>query len=105
MQRRTIQQEPSNAWEELTAFIFRIPACFLLVSCLAYSSTLKVEAICSSETLIGFHRTRNRHSYGCENSKFNIIIFIWRFLPKLLQLKLDYQKDQHTEKNFDHNSL
>jgi hypothetical protein len=27
-----------------------ISACFKLVSCLAYSSTLKMEAICSSET-------------------------------------------------------
>jgi hypothetical protein len=35
----------------------RIAACFLLVSCLAYSSTLKMEAICSSEMLIGFYRT------------------------------------------------
>jgi hypothetical protein len=29
-------------------------ACFMLVYCLAYSSTLKMEVICSSETLVGF---------------------------------------------------
>jgi hypothetical protein len=35
-------------------------ACFMLVSCLAYSSILKMEAIRSSETSIDFHRT-TRH--------------------------------------------
>jgi hypothetical protein len=33
-----------------------LAACFMLVSCLAYSSTLKMEKICSSETLVDFHR-------------------------------------------------
>jgi hypothetical protein len=34
---------------------------FTLVSCLAYSSTLKREATCSSGTLIEFQRTTRRH--------------------------------------------
>jgi hypothetical protein len=33
----------------------------MLVPCLAYSSTLKMETICSSETSIDFHRTAWRY--------------------------------------------
>jgi hypothetical protein len=47
----------------VTVSIFRVEeyaklaACFMLVSCLAYSSTLKMEVICSSETLVDFQQT------------------------------------------------
>jgi hypothetical protein len=34
-------------------------ACFMLVSCLAYSSTLKMEAMWSSEMLGDFQQTRH----------------------------------------------
>jgi hypothetical protein len=66
--------------EEPTASIFRVKeyakqvaskrqvagrallaACFLLVSCLAYSLTVKMETICSSETSVDFHRTTWRY--------------------------------------------
>jgi hypothetical protein len=48
-----------------------------LVSCLAYSSTLKMEAKCFSETLVDFQRTTRRyipedsslHTHRCENLK------------------------------------
>jgi hypothetical protein len=52
-------------YEELSAFWATTPcspvkvgfaACFRLVSCLVYSSTLKMEAICSSEKSVHFHR-------------------------------------------------
>jgi hypothetical protein len=33
------------------------PTCFMLVSCLAYSSTSKVEATCSSEMSVNFQQT------------------------------------------------
>jgi hypothetical protein len=33
----------------------------MLVSCLAYFSTQKIEAICSSETSVDFHRTTLRY--------------------------------------------
>jgi hypothetical protein len=33
----------------------------MLVSCLAYSSTLKTEASCSSETLVDFYRTTQHY--------------------------------------------
>jgi hypothetical protein len=36
---------------------FNLTACFMLVSCLAYSWTLKMEAICSSEKWAEFHQT------------------------------------------------
>jgi hypothetical protein len=50
---------------------------FTLVSYLAYSSTLKMEAICSSEISVGFQRTTRRylpedgtlHNHRCENLK------------------------------------
>jgi hypothetical protein len=31
-----------------------LSACFMLISCLVYSSTLKMEATCSSETSVDF---------------------------------------------------
>jgi hypothetical protein len=34
---------------------------FMLVSCSAYSSTLKMEAICSSETSVDFQRNARRY--------------------------------------------
>jgi hypothetical protein len=39
---------------------YRLAACFMLVSCSAYSSTLKMEATCSSETSVDFRRTTRR---------------------------------------------
>jgi hypothetical protein len=38
-----------------------LPPAFTLVSCSAYSSTLKMEAICSSETSVYFQRTTRRY--------------------------------------------
>jgi hypothetical protein len=47
--------------EEHAASIFRVEAvlaaCFMLLSCLAYSSTPKTETTCSSETSVHFQRT------------------------------------------------
>jgi hypothetical protein len=55
------------------ASIFRVT----LVSCSAYSSTLKMETICSSETSVDFQRVTRRyipedktlHNHRCENLK------------------------------------
>jgi hypothetical protein len=52
-----------------------LATCFMLVSCLAYSSTLKMEARCFSETSVDFQRTTRRyipedrtlHNHRCEN--------------------------------------
>jgi hypothetical protein len=38
-----------------------LPACFTLVSYLAYSSALKMEAMCSSEVSLDFHRSTGRY--------------------------------------------
>jgi hypothetical protein len=38
-----------------------LAACFMMVSCLAYSSTLNMEAICSSEKSVDFQRTIQRY--------------------------------------------
>jgi hypothetical protein len=52
-----------------------LAACFMLVSCLSYSSTLKMEATYFSETSVNFYRTilhyivvdKIVHSHRCEN--------------------------------------
>jgi hypothetical protein len=54
-----------------------LPPAFTLVSCSAYSPTLKMEAICSSEMSVNFQRTTRRyipedstlHNHCCENLK------------------------------------
>jgi hypothetical protein len=65
-----------KAQESETAFIFRCPdrlirhtmpasplrdTCLMLVSCLAYFSTVKVEATCSSETSVNFQHITCRY--------------------------------------------
>jgi hypothetical protein len=50
-------------------------ACFVLVSCLAYTSPLMMDATFSSETSVNFYRTTlhyiledgNIHNHRCEN--------------------------------------
>jgi hypothetical protein len=52
-----------------------LPSAFTLVSCSAYFSTLKMEALCSPETSVDFQRTTRRyipedstlHNHRCEN--------------------------------------
>jgi hypothetical protein len=61
-----------------------MPPAFMLVSCLAYSSTLKVELICFSEMLVDFQQTTQRyipndrilHNHHCENLKSYFIWFV-----------------------------
>jgi hypothetical protein len=55
-----------------------LPPAFTLLSCSVYSSTLKMVAICSSETSVDFQRTKRRyvsddrtlHNHCCENFNF-----------------------------------
>jgi hypothetical protein len=42
-------------------YISRAASCFLLVTCLTFSSTLKTEAVHSSETPVNLHQTTWRH--------------------------------------------
>jgi hypothetical protein len=67
----------------------KISACllptFMLVSCLAYFSTLKMKAMCSSERLVDFQWTTWRyipedstpHNHCCENLISYIIECVW----------------------------
>jgi hypothetical protein len=63
-----------------------LAASFTLVSCLAYSSTLKIEAIYSYETLVEFQRDTWRyipeditlHNHRCEN----LTSYMTRFSPR-----------------------
>jgi hypothetical protein len=58
-----------------------LPIAFALISCWLIFSTVKMEAICSSETSVGFQRTTRRYIpdditiriYRCENLKFCIL--------------------------------
>jgi hypothetical protein len=57
-----------------------LPTAFMLVSCLAYSSALKMEEICSSEMSVDFQWTtrcyipkdNTLHNHRCQNLKFYI---------------------------------
>jgi hypothetical protein len=61
-----------------------LPPTFTLVSILAYSYNLKIEAIRSSETSVDFQRTTRRyipeystlHNHRCENLKSYILLFL-----------------------------
>jgi hypothetical protein len=65
-----------------------LPLAYLLVLAELISSTLKMEAICSSETSIETQRTTRHHipeydtlhNYCCENLKSYIIYFILFYL-------------------------
>jgi hypothetical protein len=62
----------------------RLDACFMLVSCLAYSSTLKMEVTCSSGMSVDFHHNtwryipedRTLQSHCCENLKSCICLML-----------------------------
>jgi hypothetical protein len=56
--------------------ILLLAACFMLFSCLAYSSTLKMEATCFSETLVDFQWTTWRYISGDRHfSHSSFVIF------------------------------
>jgi hypothetical protein len=56
-------------------------SCFVLVSCVAYSSTPKIEVICCSETSVDFYQITRYYipedstlfSQRCENLKYNTV--------------------------------
>jgi hypothetical protein len=65
-----------------------LPVCFMLVSCLAYSSTLKMEVTHCSETMVDFHWTtqhntledRTLHNHHCENLKSYVCLYSCIFI-------------------------
>jgi hypothetical protein len=78
--------EIQRRFEESIGYVAFLAACFMLVSCLVYSSTMELEATRSSETSVDFRRTRRRyipedrtiHNHRCEN------LISW-FIPSNLQ--------------------
>jgi hypothetical protein len=68
-------QKSTDVLEQCTAFIIRVDnrpkqengtnqmasTATLVASCLAYSLTLKMEAVCSSDTLVHFYRTTKHY--------------------------------------------
>jgi hypothetical protein len=69
-QRHVCVEHPGKtAVTEHSIYLLCSPPAFTLVSCSTYSSTLKMEAICSSETSVNFERT-TRH-YTPEGSTFH----------------------------------
>jgi hypothetical protein len=63
-----------------------LAACFMLLSCLAYFSTLKLEEIRSSETSVGFNPTTPRYIAKDRNPRFlnNVNIVSTVELPVLI---------------------
>jgi hypothetical protein len=55
--------------------------CFVLVSCLPYSLTLKMEATCSSETSVDFQRTTRRH---IQEARTLLYMLFGRLVPSLI---------------------
>jgi hypothetical protein len=68
----------------LASTLWQLAACFMLVSRLTYSLTLKIEATCSSKTSVDFWWTtwrytpedRTLHNHRCENIK-SYKEFLW----------------------------
>jgi hypothetical protein len=62
-----------------------LTALFMLILCMAYSSTLKLKMIWSSEVSADFYWTtlhwipedRTVHSHCCENPSYKIILYVW----------------------------
>jgi hypothetical protein len=71
---------------EQSASLLYLVFCLLLVSCLACSSNLKMEAICSSAMSVDFHRTTPHyipeditiHRHRCVNLKTNMAYCVLR---------------------------
>jgi hypothetical protein len=57
-----------------------LPPDFTLVPCSAYSSTLRIEAICSPETSVDFQQTTKR--YIPEDSTLSIYVFVVLILTR-----------------------
>jgi hypothetical protein len=63
-QNRISQETSVKAGGKESHLSLCLPAAFTLVSCLAYSSTLKMEVTCFSETSVDFQRTTRRYMPG-----------------------------------------
>jgi hypothetical protein len=72
-----------TSWRNILSPSSDAVTCFLLASCLYDPSTLKMEAICSSGTMVDFHWTTQHYiseditfqHHLCENLESNIISY------------------------------
>jgi hypothetical protein len=63
-----------------------LAACFMIVSCVAYSSTVKTEAICSFETSVHFHRSVR--SYIADDTTLHdteVVQTCYKFSPSFVE--------------------
>jgi hypothetical protein len=56
-----IRGSHSSGYEEFYHLESLLATCFILIACLAYSSTLKLQVTCSSEKSSEFRRTVGRY--------------------------------------------
>jgi hypothetical protein len=65
IKRRVVRWKSTDVSEKYVASMFMVEAqlgnWFVLISCMAYTSTLKMEATCFSETSVHFRRTTRRY--------------------------------------------
>jgi hypothetical protein len=77
----------NGSFEGVGRLHIQFATCFTLASSLAYSSTLKLEAMCSTETSVDFQRTpqcymiedRTLHNHFCET----VLFFISNYMPRV----------------------
>jgi hypothetical protein len=74
MYRRRVSQARNQ--NESGSKIAVLAACFMLVSCSTYSSTLKMEEIYWSETSVDFHQTTRRYIPENRDRQLLIILFL-----------------------------
>jgi hypothetical protein len=53
--------EGNVGFDVLTPMVMNTTTCWMLVLCVAFSSALKMEAVCSLETSVNFYRTTRRY--------------------------------------------
>jgi hypothetical protein len=82
-----LQGRISREWYQLVSRWLDLPPALTLVSFLAYFSSIKMEAICSSETSVEFQQTTRRcipvdrtvHNNRCENLKSYTLTEVCRY--------------------------
>jgi hypothetical protein len=86
------------AWTSVKQVTRRAELCFMLASCLAYSSTQKLELICSSEMSVNVPRATRRyipedmilHNNRCENLQSYTVFFLMLRTSVLSLLKYTF---------------
>jgi hypothetical protein len=100
-----------DVWSVESQFAL-LATCFSLVSCLAYPSTLKMEAICCSETSVDFQRTTPRYIpdhwtllellylFCCGEGKHSFNECAWNALQSAMEYETKLCHDRPLQKNW-----